>query len=55
MENEPKYAEMVEKYTDLEAQFNKDKAFYEQALETRTDQLESKEEENEKLTSEKAD
>lgn len=37
------------KYDDLKEQFQKDKEFYERALETRTEQLEAKEAENEKL------
>lgn len=41
--NPQDYQSLKQKYDELEAQQQKDKEFFEQALETRTDQLEAKE------------
>lgn len=44
---------LQEKYDLLEAKYNKDKEFYDKALEARTNQLEEKEDAYEQLLSEK--
>ena len=51
----PEYLHLKQRYDELNEQYQKDKKFYDQALEVRTNQLEEKESEVERLMAEKAE